>query len=153
MKLGEKIERSIKIDYAISVTSSAKFARLCVEVDLSKPLLPKFYLRKKVRRIEYEGLYLVCFKCGIYGHREDTCNIGVDNGGGMNEVKAIDNPEAMENYGPWVLATKKNRRNAKAKGQKNGCDNTMRENVEINNPFMVLENIEEEGIGLDQIEA
>lgn len=61
MKLGEKIRRPIKIDYATSVTSRGKFARLCMKVDLSKCLLLKFCLRKKVRRIKYERLYLVFF--------------------------------------------------------------------------------------------
>ncbi|CAN1148993.1 hypothetical protein LINPERHAP2_LOCUS16789 [Linum perenne] len=32
--------------------SRENFARLCVEVDLSKPLLSKYRLRSRVRRIE-----------------------------------------------------------------------------------------------------
>lgn len=61
MKLGKKISRPIKVDYATSVTSRGKFARLCVEVDLYKTLLSKFCLRKNVRKIEYEGFYLVSY--------------------------------------------------------------------------------------------
>lgn len=44
---------------------------MCVEVDITKPLLARFILRGKVGQIEYEGLHLVCYKCGIYGHCMD----------------------------------------------------------------------------------
>lgn len=38
------------MDYA---TSKGKFVRLCVEVDLSKPFMPKFFLKNRVRQIQY----------------------------------------------------------------------------------------------------
>ncbi|KAJ9189664.1 hypothetical protein P3X46_000929 [Hevea brasiliensis] len=58
--------------------SRGKFARMCVEVDLSKPLLFKFCLRKWVRLIEYEDMHLVCFSCGFYGHRSENCMNGMN---------------------------------------------------------------------------
>jgi predicted metal-binding protein len=44
-----------------------------MEVDLTKPLLAKFQLRRRVRKIVYEGLHLICFHCGQYGHRKEAC--------------------------------------------------------------------------------
>lgn len=73
-RVGEKIGTPMMIDSATSLTSRGKFARMCVEVDITKPLLAKFKLWKTVRRIEYEGIHLVCFKCGIYGHSHESCN-------------------------------------------------------------------------------
>ena len=65
MKLGAKIGRLIRVDEATSVVSRGRSARLYVELDLSKPLLSKFMLRRRIRRIEYEGMHMVCFGCGL----------------------------------------------------------------------------------------
>lgn len=74
MKVGKKIGRPINIDTATSLVSRASFARICVEVDITKPLLSKFMLRRRVQPIVYEGLHLICFKCGVYGHNVDSCS-------------------------------------------------------------------------------
>lgn len=50
-RVGKQIGEPMMIDSATSLTSRGKFARLCVEVDITKPLLAKFWLRRKVRRI------------------------------------------------------------------------------------------------------
>ncbi|XVF47249.1 hypothetical protein PTKIN_Ptkin03bG0094400 [Pterospermum kingtungense] len=31
---------------------------------------------KLSKRIEYEGIHLVCFQCGLYGHQHDSCLSG-----------------------------------------------------------------------------
>ncbi|XP_061356962.1 uncharacterized protein LOC133301348 [Gastrolobium bilobum] len=55
------------------ITERARFARICVEVDLRKSFLSKFVVGSKVYPVGYEGLHLICFKCGMYGHRKDQC--------------------------------------------------------------------------------
>ncbi|XP_061359053.1 uncharacterized protein LOC133303193 [Gastrolobium bilobum] len=55
------------------ITVRARFARICVEVDLRRTFLPKFWIGSKVYQVGYEGLHLICFKCGVYGHRKDQC--------------------------------------------------------------------------------
>ncbi|XP_061348942.1 uncharacterized protein LOC133294302 [Gastrolobium bilobum] len=55
------------------ITERGKFARICVEVDLRKSFLSKFTIGSKIYHVGYEGLHLVCFKCGLYGHRRDQC--------------------------------------------------------------------------------
>ena len=72
-KIGDKIGRTLKVDRATAVGMRGNFARLCVEVDLTKPLLAKFKLRRQIHRIMYEGLHLVCFHCGQYGHKQEFC--------------------------------------------------------------------------------
>lgn len=59
--------RPIRVDQATSLVSRGKFARIWVEVDITKPLLAKFMIRRKARRIEYEGIHLICFNYGVYG--------------------------------------------------------------------------------------
>lgn len=61
------------IDQSTVTASRGHFARICVEVDFAKRLLPKFKLKKRIRRIEYEGIHLERFHCGVYGHRKETC--------------------------------------------------------------------------------
>ena len=48
------------------------YARLCVEEDLLKLLVAKFKPRRRVKRLEYERLHLVCFCRGLYGHRKES---------------------------------------------------------------------------------
>ena len=37
------------------------------------PLVSKFKLCRQIRRIKYEGIHLICFECGRYGQRIETC--------------------------------------------------------------------------------
>ncbi|XVF74118.1 hypothetical protein PTKIN_Ptkin13bG0034600 [Pterospermum kingtungense] len=117
MRVGTYIGRPVRVDQATSLVSRGKFARMCVEVDITKPLLSKFKLRRRVRRIEYEGIHLVCFHCGIYGHRTESClgKINCDNDVNRGEIHQPDqeveiNPEIIEAFGPWMLASRKPRR-------------------------------------------
>ena len=66
MRIGERIGRLVKVDQAIDQVLRGKYARICVEVDITKPLLERFKLRRRIRRIEYEGIHLVCFQCEVY---------------------------------------------------------------------------------------
>lgn len=145
-RIGEKIGKPMKIDSATSLTSRGKFARLCVEVDITKPLLAKFWLRRKVRRIEYEGIHLVCFNCGIYGHSQDACNKerpgGMEVAGespekvdeaqrntsgsekGKNQVDImmqLIRPEITDSYGPGMIAQKNQRRQNQGQTRKEGA--------------------------------
>ena len=46
-----------------------------MEADLLKPFIAKFKLRRRIRRLEYEGLHLVCFGYGLYGLLKDSCPV------------------------------------------------------------------------------
>lgn len=77
MRISSKVGNFTKIDEATNLVSRGRFVRLCVEVDITKLFLAKFSLRNKIRRIEYEGIDLVWFKCNVYGHSSDKCKQGV----------------------------------------------------------------------------
>ncbi|XP_072066047.1 uncharacterized protein [Arachis hypogaea] len=70
-RAGGKIGTMLKIDQTTSIHSRRKFARLCVEVDLRNQLVPAIKVLGKEFKVEYEGLHLICFGCGKYGHRID----------------------------------------------------------------------------------
>ena len=63
----------LKVDDTIGSLSRGHYAHICVEEDLTKPLVSKFKLCRQIRRIKYEGIHLICFECGRYGHRIETC--------------------------------------------------------------------------------
>ncbi|XP_031124339.1 uncharacterized protein LOC116027054 [Ipomoea triloba] len=149
MRVGSKIGRPINIDTATSLVSRASFARVCVEVDITKPLLAKFTLKNRVRPIVYEGLHLICFKCGMYGHNADGCRLNHDEentqeenseGGHRSEINAgagnghitggngrnnahkeasIIRPEILEDYGSWMIAMKPKRNYNRNQGNNN----------------------------------
>lgn len=47
--------------------------KICVELDLSKTLVSAILMLGKWRKVEYKGLHLICFDCGEYGHRAQSC--------------------------------------------------------------------------------
>ncbi|CAI0406284.1 unnamed protein product [Linum tenue] len=117
--LGNLIGRTIKLDYLTLTQQRAKFARLAVEVDLSRPLVPRIWLDDDWQPVEYENLPVVCFECGKIGHSSTSCpllrpasvptvaGIPADGSQASPEVS----PEANAGFGPWMLVTRKGRRN------------------------------------------
>ncbi|KAI9107594.1 hypothetical protein K1719_021631 [Acacia pycnantha] len=71
--IGNMIGKIIKIDRSTSIYDKGAFSRICVEVDLHKPLLPAFTVFGEDKQLVYEGLHLVCFECGKYGHETERC--------------------------------------------------------------------------------
>ncbi|KAJ1376676.1 Zinc finger, CCHC-type [Sesbania bispinosa] len=129
-RIGNVIGKTVKIDGNSLMGSTgplrelfsirAKFARLCVEVDLRKVMISRFILNGKVFLVEYEGLHQVCFSCGRYGHRKDACPLNdkgaaVDQGDGVpppnqQPVRQEGEKPGDENFGPWMLVQKGGRR-------------------------------------------
>ncbi|XP_061358972.1 uncharacterized protein LOC133303116 [Gastrolobium bilobum] len=96
------------------VTERAKFARICVEVDLTKKFLSKFKIGNRTFHVAYEGLHLICFGCGRYGHRKDVYpEVQVKDSmegnkevktkvPGVNSMKVFLNT-ATEPFGEWMI--------------------------------------------------
>ncbi|KAJ0967939.1 hypothetical protein J5N97_024856 [Dioscorea zingiberensis] len=66
-----------KADQTTLITNRGKFARVCIELDLSQPLKRGGWVRStrgdKFVTVEYEKLPIFCFKCGIIGHYLQAC--------------------------------------------------------------------------------
>ena len=107
-----------------------KILMVHVEVVLLKSQVSKFKLRQRIRRLEYEGIHLVCFGYGLYGHKMDSYPLeqkepmaapkeGMEND--LSDILAIRdkemlrkddnfiNPKILETYGSWMLATWRSR--------------------------------------------
>ncbi|CAI0460517.1 unnamed protein product [Linum tenue] len=72
--LGNLIGRTIKLDYHTEHLERGKFARLAVELDMTKPLATRIRLDGAWQQVTYENLPQICFECGRIGHNEDRCS-------------------------------------------------------------------------------
>ncbi|CAN1147629.1 hypothetical protein LINPERHAP2_LOCUS15981 [Linum perenne] len=121
--IGDRIGKTVRLDHTTLEGSRGNFARICVEVDLSKPLLSKYRLRRRIRRIEYEGLHTICYACGCYGHGQGECQSNIEDVDKAENV--ITNPifqksvlteerlEVEEDFGPWMKVMRAERKNKK----------------------------------------
>ncbi|CAN0917281.1 hypothetical protein LINGRAHAP2_LOCUS30196 [Linum grandiflorum] len=123
MRIASKIGAPVRVDRATKEGARAKYARVCVEIDLTKPLLPKYKVDGTKYLVVYEGLTNLCTNCGKYGAPAETCHCRdpppcPDD---MDEVPLADTSEvSQENdkaYGPSMTG--------QPKGWKKGRKNQM----------------------------
>jgi hypothetical protein len=92
-RIGSALGNMLKIDQITSIHSRGKYARICVEIDLDKPLAPHIIIRGFKLPIEYEGLHMICFSCGKYGHKT---NLFSDLLNAKKQIETQRNMETME---------------------------------------------------------
>ncbi|KAK2425036.1 zinc ion binding / nucleic acid binding protein [Trifolium repens] len=120
--IGNKIGSTMKVDKNTLMQERGKYARLCVEVDLTKSLLAMFMIKGRKYNVEYEGLHLLCKNCGRFGHYSEGCpektkavavnsDDGKDNGGRVIGGKVLPGSNVD---GPWMVVQKQ-KRNRKSK--------------------------------------
>ncbi|KAH9665772.1 hypothetical protein KPL70_020428 [Citrus sinensis] len=108
--------------YNTESATRGKFARIAVEVSLSKPLISQFLLDGKVQKVEYENLPFICFSCGKYGHYYEACPDRVMRnetmgekglGGEKTTTAAAPGKDAGRDdqnepkFGPWMVVSRK----------------------------------------------
>lgn len=71
--IGNRIGRAIKVDKNTVQHERGKYARVCIDVNLTKPLLAMLNITGKNYNVEYEGFHLLCLCCGRYGHYKEGC--------------------------------------------------------------------------------
>ncbi|KAI9122004.1 hypothetical protein K1719_006693 [Acacia pycnantha] len=73
LNLGNSIGKAIRLDVHTAQRTRGRFARMCVELDLSKPLVPEFSVEGQILSVVYESLGQLCNKCGRVGHLKEAC--------------------------------------------------------------------------------
>ncbi|CAN1126964.1 Uncharacterized protein At4g02000 [Linum perenne] len=122
--LGNLIGRTIKIDFSTQKAERGKFARIAIEIDLGAPLPPVIVLDGALQQVEYENLPTLCFSCGRVGHDKDKCPNRPMIEAAMGAVETLptaptagvapdSDPTAAEGYDPWMMVSRKSRRNKK----------------------------------------
>lgn len=140
-ELSNEIGRTLKVDMhsinekkmsnGLFNTERGQFAWMCVEVDLSKTLVSKVHVRWKEYPVEYEGLSLICFECGCFGHRSELCpyklklaaSPAATTGGVSTKGRVSSGAKQFgngDNFGPWMIAPRRKGRPRLAKDQGSG---------------------------------
>ncbi|CAJ2677327.1 unnamed protein product [Trifolium pratense] len=73
LAMASAIGRPIKVDKNTLNVERGRFARVCVEVDLTLPVVGKIWLNGHWYKVQYEGLHIICTSCGCYGHLSRNC--------------------------------------------------------------------------------
>lgn len=81
--------KPLKVDLTTLKFERARFARVCVEVNLQKPLKGTVLINGERYFVSYEGLPNICPRCGIYGHTVNVCSKVV------SEIVGISTPSVV----------------------------------------------------------
>ncbi|KAI9121639.1 hypothetical protein K1719_008672 [Acacia pycnantha] len=73
MDLDNDFYLAIRLDIHTAQRARGKFARMCVELDLTKPLVPEFSVEGQVLSMVYKSLGLLCKNCGRFGYNKEGC--------------------------------------------------------------------------------
>nr|POE70008.1 uncharacterized protein CFP56_78128 [Quercus suber] len=71
--VGSTIGPVLRIDSHTFNGAKGRFARICVQINIDKPLINSIKIGKMVQPVQYEGIHMLCFACGCIGHRKDSC--------------------------------------------------------------------------------
>ncbi|CAN1141602.1 hypothetical protein LINPERHAP2_LOCUS12598, partial [Linum perenne] len=121
--IGDKIGKTIRFDHTTLERSRGNFARICVEVDLPRPLLSKYHLRRRIHRIEYKGLHMIFYACGCYGHAQGACPSKTEDAAVVENLVnnlvfqssafAEMRPEVKQDFGPWMKVSRSGKKGKK----------------------------------------
>nr|POF15884.1 uncharacterized protein CFP56_17124 [Quercus suber] len=148
-QIGNAVGKILRIDTYTANEARGRFARLCVQVDVDKPLVTTVLIGGIHQTVNYEGIHKLCFSCGRIGHRKEACpytirsnsQLGKDGhdkqegsaGSTHDECDRVDPSEGVEpmphnqkdTYGPWLVVTKKRQGNRAVRSTSNasgiGC--------------------------------
>ncbi|PKA46309.1 Uncharacterized protein AXF42_Ash021356 [Apostasia shenzhenica] len=89
------------VDPCTATVDRVAYARVCVRIDLSLPLKSGIWIDschgKFYQKVEYEGLSVICFNCGIVGHKEATCPTKTSQpAAGPNPTAAVPNSSSLQ---------------------------------------------------------
>ncbi|CAN0918881.1 hypothetical protein LINGRAHAP2_LOCUS31139 [Linum grandiflorum] len=119
MRIARKIGSPVRVDRATEEGARAKYARVCIDLDLTKALLPKYKIDGIKYLVVYEGLKDLCTSCGRYGAPTHSCQCQnpVTKTAAWDESTNIDtseDPKEHDNaFGSWMIGKPNFRRRAR----------------------------------------
>ncbi|XP_010481113.1 PREDICTED: uncharacterized protein LOC104759949 [Camelina sativa] len=76
MRVAQGLGSPLRVDVTTLNYERARFSRICVEVDLQRPLKGTIMINGERYFVSYEGLPNICLLCGLYGHLVHACPSG-----------------------------------------------------------------------------
>ena len=73
-EIGSAIGPVLRIDSYTAMGTRASYARLYVQVNLTKSLITAVRVGKLHQKVLYEGISSLCFCCGRLGHKLENCS-------------------------------------------------------------------------------
>ncbi|KAL4384625.1 hypothetical protein GQ457_15G012350 [Hibiscus cannabinus] len=151
--IADTIGRVVRIDYNTTEGKRGRFARLAIMVDLHKPLVSGIIIDGYRQDIEYEGLPVICYKCGKFGHVQEACgkeDVVVENVAAVEEVTR----DPKDLYGPWMQVVNRGRRPVGSRGFGASNVGRGRSGVLSASRFAVLEkDMEQAGGTMDAVQV
>ncbi|PNX59710.1 hypothetical protein L195_g051557, partial [Trifolium pratense] len=102
--LASMVGTPVKVDLHTLRVDRGRFARMCVELDLTKPVVGRVGVNGEWYHVQYEGLHIICTQCGCYGHILKDCTqqkttpskepIQNDGGAALNGDTIVQNQKA-----------------------------------------------------------
>ncbi|CAI0550916.1 unnamed protein product [Linum tenue] len=140
--LGNLIGRTIKLDYHTERLERGKFARIAVDLDMTRPLPTRIWLDGIWQAVVYENLPTICYDCGRIRHSEEHCPekkpsnslamIPILDPDQQHSPPAEVASEPPAGFGPWMQVSRKSRKPKQKAVSKAGnqADSTMKGVVE-----------------------
>ena len=72
-EIEDSIRKVLRIDTHTTMEARGKYARLCIQIDIDKPLINTILIGRFEQPLIYEVIQKLCFSCGSLGHLEEAC--------------------------------------------------------------------------------
>ncbi|XP_021863564.1 uncharacterized protein [Spinacia oleracea] len=91
-EIAKVVGNPIRVDYATNNLTRARYARVCLDLDLSKSLVTSVWVVSQWQRVEYENIHSLCFSCGKIGHSKEKCGSAIS--ASQDKIHADHSPNA-----------------------------------------------------------
>ena len=78
-QIGDSIGKVLRIDSHTATEARGEYGRLCIQIDINKPLINTVLIGRFEQLVTYEGIHGLCFSCGRVGHRKEVCPYTIRN--------------------------------------------------------------------------
>lgn len=117
-EVGSAIGSILRVDSNTTLEVRGRFTRICIQVNLDKPLITSILLEGVVQEVLYEGINTLCFSCGQVGHRreghsytitekEQALTVVGEASSATKKSEILGKGDGKEAYGPWLLVRRK----------------------------------------------
>jgi hypothetical protein len=121
--LASVVGTPIKVDNNTLKVERGRFARICVEIDLTLPVVGKVNVNGHWYKVQYEGLHIICGNCGCYGHHTRDCSKNSVQQTPTEQTTKKHGDRTKVNVGTQEQDAVQNKESANSKGKESGIIN------------------------------